>query len=254
MRVAVLGATGAVGSLLVKDALERGFSVTALARDPDRIAGVSGLLQSGASERSQAGPRASELSQAGPRGSERSQAGPRGSERSQAGPRGSELSQAGPRGSGLRRVAVDVRDAGSVARAVEGCDVLVSGLGGPPGTLVAGASAVVASGVERIVWLGAMGTGPSAAAGGFLTRALLKVAMRAELPDKVEADARILAAGGTLVHVALMTDGPAAHHTVPISDISPSFLPRRVSRAAVAAAMLDEAANPRFPGQAVAVI
>ncbi|MEU8816564.1 NAD(P)H-binding protein [Actinoplanes sp. NPDC048796] len=197
MRIAVLGATGAVGSLLVETGLARGLEVTALARDPARV----------------------------------------------------------PARPGLTAVAADVHDPASIARAVEGADVLVSGLGMPkgdlPGVLTAGAKAVVASGVGRIVWLGALGTGPSAAAAGALTRGLLALVMRAEIPDKVAADAAVLAAGGTLFHVGPLAGGTAEHHTFPLEDMPRRFFPARVSRAAVAAAMTDEAIRPRFPGRVI---
>ncbi|MFG1925998.1 NAD(P)-dependent oxidoreductase [Cryptosporangium sp. NPDC048952] len=193
MRVAVLGATGAVGSLLVTTALERGLEVTALARNPSRVTGV-------------------------------------------------------------RSAQVDVHDPASIARAVEGADVLVSGLGvtnGAHGTLTAGAKAAVASGVGRIVWLGAYGTGESAAAAGFVTRSVIGLLLRREIPDKVAADATVLAAGGTVFHVGPMGDGPAAHHTYPLGEAPTKLFPSMVSRAAVAAAMIDEAAAPTHPGQTV---
>lgn len=196
MRMAVLGATGAVGSLLVRTALDRGHEVTALARDPERVSDLPGLI----------------------------------------------------------RVAAEVNDPASVARAVEDSDVLVSGLGGPPGTLTAGATAAVESGVKRIVWLSAYGTGRSASRAGLLTRTLLSVAMRAELPDKVAADETVVTAGGTVVHVGLMGDGPADHRIVPLTEAPRRLLPPRISRTAVAAAMLDEAERPRFPGQVVLAI
>ena len=200
-RIAVLGASGAVGRLLVAQALVRGLDVTALARDPGRIPAPDG-----------------------------------------------------PR---LTKVAADVHDPASVEAALKGVDVLVSGLGvskgGPPGTLAAGARAVVASGVGRIVWLGAFGTGESARAGGAVTRALLKVVMGSELPDKVAADGAVLAAGGTVFHAGPMLGRPArgGHRIVPLDQAPRRVFPAGISRAAVAAAMLDETVAPLHPGRTV---
>ncbi|XVV08375.1 NAD(P)-dependent oxidoreductase [Actinoplanes sp. CA-131856] len=210
VRMAVLGATGAVGSLLVEAGLARGLRVTALAREPARVAARAGLSV----------------------------------------------------------VAADVYDPESIARAVEGADVLVSGLGRAkgdlPGVLTAGAKAVVGSGVGRVVWLGAFGTGPSAEAAGALTRGLLGLVMRDEIPDKVAADAAVLAAGGTVFHVGPMTDVPSArqalsldevpHRTLPLERVPRRLFPARVSRAAVAAAMTDEAVRPRYAGRLVVAI
>ena len=199
MRIAVLGASGAVGRLLVAQALDRGLDVTAVARDPERVP-----------------------------------------------------VPARPR---LTKVAADVHDPLSVEAALAGVDVLVSGLGvsgGAPGTLAAGAGAVAASGVERIVWLGAYGTGESARATGGLTRALLKVVMGSELSDKEAADGTVLARGGTVFHAGPMTGGPArAHRTLTVERVPRRIFPAGISRATVAAAMLDEALQPRHPGRTV---
>lgn len=198
MHLTVLGATGATGAELVRQGLERGHSVTAIARDPSRV-------------------------------------------------------RAG--GERLTAVAGDVTDAASIARAVEPGTVVVSGLGASkgaaPGTLTAGARAVVAAGPERIVWLGAYGTGTSAAAAGAPTRALLKVVMGSEVPDKVSADAAVLAAGGTVLHAGPLSDKPASpdRRTVGLDQAPRKFFPASVSRATVAAAMLDEAETPRFAGR-----
>ncbi|UQU68286.1 NAD(P)H-binding protein [Couchioplanes caeruleus] len=199
-RIAVLGASGAVGRLLVTQALDRGLEVTAIARDPARVPVADQAL--------------------------------------------------------LVTVAADVHDAGSVARAAGGSDVLVSGLGvrgGPPGTLTAGARAAVASGVDRVVWLGAYGTGESARQAGAVTRAVLRMLMRNELADKVAADATVLAAGGTVFHAGPMSDGPLAsgRRTVPLGEAPRRIFPTGVSRATVAAAMLDEALTPHHPGRTV---
>ncbi|MBU2663611.1 SDR family oxidoreductase [Actinoplanes bogorensis] len=192
MRIAVLGATGGVGRLLVRRALDRGLQVTAVARDPRAVAAHDGLIVAPG----------------------------------------------------------DVHDPGSIARAVEGSEVLLSGLGGPPGILVAGARAAVKSGVPRVIWLGAFGTGRTAAEVSGLTRAVLGLALRRELPDKVAADDTVLAAGFTVFHAGRLTNGPAAAgRTVAPSEVPRRLFPAAVSRATVAAAMVDEAVDPRFPGR-----
>ncbi|MBM2614169.1 SDR family oxidoreductase [Actinoplanes sp. LDG1-06] len=152
---------------------------------------------------------------------------------------------------GLTVVRGDVHDPTSIA--VEG-DVLLSGLGlvreSPPLTLTAGARAAVASGVPRVIWLGAFGTGRSASAASAVTRAVLTVALRRELPDKVAADNTVLDAGGTVFHAGPLTNRPVSTHprAVPVAEAPRRLFPATVSRANVAATMLDEAQNPQFPG------
>lgn len=106
-----------------------------------------------------------------------------------------------PEADGLTRIAVDVHDRASVARAVGPGSIVVSGLGvakgGPPQTLAHGARAVVEAGAARVVWLGAYDTGRSAQSAGLLTRTLLR-ALGDEVADKVAADDAILAAHGTV--------------------------------------------------------
>jgi hypothetical protein len=108
--------------------------------------------------------------------------------------------------------------------------------------------------VPRIVWLGAYGTGRSAAAAGLLTRTLLRIVMGGELPDKVAADTAILAAGGTVFHAGPMSGGPAAHRAMPLDAAPRRLFPSGVSRAAVAAAMIDEVVTPRFAGGTAVVL
>ncbi|GAB3899084.1 hypothetical protein GCM10029964_084500 [Kibdelosporangium lantanae] len=64
--------------------------------------------------------------------------------------------------------------------------------------MTAGARATVDAHPARIVWLGAFGTGPSAAAAGWATRTLLR--LLGDRADKLAADAAVLAAGGTVFH------------------------------------------------------
>lgn len=210
MHITVLAASGGTGLALTREALDRGHTVTAIARTPSRIALPDH-----------------------------------------------------PR---LTRVAADVRDPASVAAALhaypdahadtnEGTgEVVVSGLGiakgESAGTLTAGARAVIDAHPARIIWLGAYGTGPSARAAGFATRTLLR-AMGAELTDKVTADAAVLEIGGTVFHAGPLSNGPASpdRRTVGVDQAPKRFFPARVSRRTVAAAMLDEAEKPRYPGR-----
>lgn len=58
----------------------------------------------------------------------------------------------------------------------------------------------------------------------------------------------------TVFHAGPLSDGPlsATRHTVALRDFSRSgLIPKRISRATVAAEMLDEAAHPRHRGQIV---
>jgi uncharacterized protein YbjT (DUF2867 family) len=153
----------------------------------------------------------------------------------------------------LTRIAADVRDPDSMKAALRDSQVVLSALGvakgDPPGTLTAGARAVTDADPQRIIWLGAIGTGPSARAGGLIVRSAFR-AMRATLDDKVTADAMVLRAGGAVFHAGPLTSGPLSpdRRTVGLDAYPRRLFPAGVSRATVAAAMLDEAESPRYPG------
>lgn len=164
-----------------------------------------------------------------------------------------------PSSHALEVVRADVRDQASIARALTGVDAVVSGLGvakgDEPDTLAVGASALVAArdggSGPRIVWLGALGSGGSAAVAGPAVRLLLKVEIGSELADKAAADRTVLLAGGTVFHAGPLTNGRLSPtlRTVALDDAPHRLLPRPVSRATVAAAMLDEAVAPRYAGR-----
>lgn len=61
------------------------------------------------------------------------------------------------------------------------------------------------------------------------------------------------AGGGTVFHAAILTGGPRSDHyrTLELDQVPRTFLPAKVSRATVAAAMLDEAEDPMHPGPTV---
>ncbi len=194
MNLTVLAASGRTGLALTREALRRGHTVTAIARDPRRI-----TL---------------------------------------------------PGSPGLRTVAADVEDPASIAAVVDADSVVLSALGTDrAGTLLAGAKAVVAAGPRRIIWLGAYGTGKSADAAGAAAGVLPKL-LGDRLGDKVEADDTILAAGGTVFHAGLLADGPESprRRTAGLDAAPPLDFEATITRETVAAAMLDEAETPRFPG------
>jgi uncharacterized protein YbjT (DUF2867 family) len=154
----------------------------------------------------------------------------------------------------LRLVQVEATDPASLRDAL-GADVtLLSGLGirkgEPAGVLTAGARAIVAARPARIIWLGAFGTGRSAAQAGWFVRSVLRLVLGQEIPDKVAADATVLQAGGTVFHAGPLSHGPVAARwrTLALADVPRRLFPASVSRATVAAAMLDEAETPRFAG------
>ncbi len=202
MRIAVVGASGATGQELVKQALDRGHSVVAVVRDPTRL----DLAPSPALEVAEA----------------------------------------------------DVMDPASVAAALRDVDAVVSGLGirkgDPAGTLSAGARALAAARPPRMVWLGALGAGASRGKAGLVYGLIMRLVAGSELADKAEADAAALDAGATLVHPGPLTDGPlsSTRTTVNLSAFKrPHPMPARVSRATVAAVMLDEAEQNHNPGGVV---
>ena len=194
MKLTVLAAAGRTGLAVTRQALERGHTVTAIARDPGRV-----TL---------------------------------------------------PASAGLRTVAGDVTDPASIAAAIDTDSVVLSALGTDrAGVLLAGAKAVVAAGPRRVIWLGAYGTGRSAEVAGEAASVVVTL-LGDRLADKVEADDVVLAAGGTVFHAGVLSDGPVSpsRRTVGLVAAPPFDLGAKVSRESVAAAMLDEAEAPRFPG------
>lgn len=157
---------------------------------------------------------------------------------------------------------VDVEDGDSVADALAGVDVVVSGLGvskgGRPGVLTAGAAALARAEADhglapRVVWLSALGSGASARAAGPVWRGLLRLTLAQELPDKAGADDIVLRLGGTSFHAGPLSNKPAGGvgRTAALDEVPRRLVPQAIPRATVAAAMLDEAEHPHHPGRVV---
>jgi uncharacterized protein len=162
-----------------------------------------------------------------------------------------------PRSANLDVVAADVRRPGT-APTLAGLDAVVSaigiGKGDPAGTLSAGAQTVASAAPARLVWLGALGTGASAGQAGPLYALMLRLFVGTERHEKAHADEVALAAGATVFHAGPLSEGPLSNgrRTVRLADFPrPTLMPTRVSRATVAAAMLDEAEKQQHAGQIV---
>ncbi len=195
MNLTILAASGRTGLTLTRQALQRGHTVTAIARDPGKIA-VGGFPN-------------------------------------------------------LRKAAADVNDPAAIAAAIDPDSTVLSALGSErAGILTAGAEAVAAARPRRIIWLGAYGTGKSAEVAGPAAGVIVKLLGADHLADKAGADDTVLAAGGTVFHAGLLADGPESpgRRTVGLAEGPPFDLAAKITRETVAAAMLDEAEHPRFPG------
>ncbi|WP_037569012.1 NAD(P)-dependent oxidoreductase [Phaeacidiphilus oryzae] len=192
MRIAVLGASGKVGRLLVGQALERGHEVVALVRKPEQFA----LPSAAAPERLE-----------------------------------------------IRRADVmapgDLPALGDVEAAVSAIGI---SKGDGPGALEAGAR-LLAAGDFRTVWLGALGTGVSANAGGRIYQAIMKMVVGKEMAERVEADTIVLQAGGTVFHAPDLRVGGIApqRRVLPLAEFKRPLLPPHVSRATLVELILDEA-------------
>ncbi|MFS8204267.1 NAD(P)-dependent oxidoreductase [Streptomyces sp. CWNU-52B] len=151
----------------------------------------------------------------------------------------------------LRVIRADVTDPGSVAAAVEGVDVVVSGLGvtrqQDPEILAEGARQIVAA-APRVIWLTSLGMGATEGALGRVTGALLKRALRHEWDAKGVADRAVRGAGGTTVHAGPLTGKPyqGDGRLLRADEFTPRGLPPRAPRAGIAALMVAEAETPRF--------
>ena len=155
---------------------------------------------------------------------------------------------------GLTVAVADVFAPATVRAALSGVDAVASGLGARgkvDGTLAAGAAAVVAANLGRVVWLGSLGTGASRGHGGALVDTLIPLLLRKELADKARGEALVRGAGGTVVHAGPLGngDGLGGARLVAVADFRARFWPRVIARADVAALMLDELTQAKHRGE-----
>lgn len=199
MNILVIGATGGTGQAIVREALARGYAVTALVRSRDKAAP---LLPGATLEEGHA------------------------------------------------------RDAGAVARALAGCEAVLSALGtrkislARPVTMMSEATGVLVDamkkqGVRRLVCITGLGAGDSAGHGGFVYDWLVKpIVLRTIYEDKDRQEAIIRQSGldWVIVRPAVLTDKPATGRIRAITDLG-GFRGGQISRTNVATFVVAQAGS-----------
>ncbi|WP_433174863.1 NAD(P)-dependent oxidoreductase [Actinoallomurus sp. CA-150999] len=161
---------------------------------------------------------------------------------------------------GLEVRQADVHVPGTVTSACRDADAVISALGNrkePADTLSAGARAVAEAEPSRVAWMGSFGAGESRHRAGLLYDVILRRVLGDGFADKAAADAVVAGQRTTVFHPVMLTNGPATGRArvVPLDvlDRSWRFMPPKVARADVAAAMVTEIESPAYAGRTVAV-
>ncbi|ROO60656.1 putative NADH-flavin reductase [Micromonospora sp. Llam0] len=162
---------------------------------------------------------------------------------------------------GLEVRQADVHEPGRVAAACRDADAVVSALGsrgkGPTGTLSAGARAITDAMPSRVAWMGSFGIGASHRRAGPLYAFIQRRVLGAGFADKAAADEVVSGPNCTIFHPVILTGGAATGRATvtPVDELDRSwrFMPPKVSRADVAAAMIAEVESPAYGGRTVAV-
>jgi uncharacterized protein YbjT (DUF2867 family) len=199
MKLAVLGATGRTGRLVVEQALAAGHTVTALVRSPEKM----------------------------------------------------------PADSSLRVVTGEATDTSAVSRVLEGADAVISTLGGNGSVITDSTRAIVAAahqtGVSRVVVLSSFAVEREHM--DAVTRLVTRIAMGAMINDK-RAGEDVLSHSDlewTIVYASILTDGPASGSVEILPQRAKRHLTQKVSRADVAAWMVQAATDDQHSRRTVAI-
>ena len=169
-------------------------------------------------------------------------------------------------GSALERFAGDATDAGDVARALDGIDVVVQALGVPvrdllgPVRLFSDATNVLVpamekAGVTRLIAVTGFGAGDSREAMGLLQRVPFRLVFGRAYDDKDVQEMRIRRSdlAWTLVRPGVLTSGPATGRHQVLTEPS-SWRNGVISRADVAAYIVGQMAHPSHERKAVVLV
>jgi uncharacterized protein YbjT (DUF2867 family) len=157
----------------------------------------------------------------------------------------------------LRVVAGEATDASAVSRVLEGADAVISTLGGNGSVIATATQAIVsaarATAVSRVVVLSSWVVERDRM--DAVTRLLTGVAMGRVIKDK-SAGEQVLRRSDldwTIVYASILTDGPAKGSVTVLPEGANRRMSERVSRADVAAWLVQAAAGDQFSRRSVAL-
>jgi uncharacterized protein YbjT (DUF2867 family) len=161
------------------------------------------------------------------------------------------------RNSNLRVVAGEATDRSAVSRALEGVDAVISTLGGKGSVIADSTQAIVAAahevGVTRVVvlssWLVERDRMDA------VTRLLTGVAMGSLIKDKSAGEdvLRQSDLDWTIAYASILTDGPANGSVSVLPEGAKWSMSRKISRADVAAWMIEAATSDQKSGRSVGI-
>src|ERR1700730_5752568 len=159
--------------------------------------------------------------------------------------------------SNLRVVRGEATETAAVSSALEGADAVISTLGGKGSVIADSTRAIVAAapttGVSRVVVLSTFAAERDRLDAG--TRLLTGLGMGAMLKDK-SAGEEILRRSDlewTIVYASLLTDRPASGSVVVLPEGARRGLSQKISRADLAAWMVDAATGDQYSRRAVGI-
>ena len=157
----------------------------------------------------------------------------------------------------LRVVVGDATDPSALSRAFEGAEAIISALGSRGSVIADSSRALVAAarqaGVGRVVilssWLVQQDHMPA------LTRVLTGIAMGSVIRDKAAGEELIRHSDldWTIVYPSVLTDGPAVGSVAVLLDDATRGISERISRADVAAWLVQAATEHQHSGQRVGI-
>ena len=159
--------------------------------------------------------------------------------------------------SNLRVVKGEATDASAVTRALEGADAVISTLGGNGSVIADSTRAIVAgarqTGVSRVVVLSTFAAERDRLGAG--TRLLTGIGMGAMLKDKSAGEEMLRRSDldWTIVYASILSDGPASGPVAVLPEGAKRSLSEKISRAAVAAWMVDAAGDPQYSRRSVGI-
>ena len=161
------------------------------------------------------------------------------------------------RNSNLRVVTGEATDKSALSRALEGADAVISTLGGKGSVIADSTRAILAgagkTGVRRVVVLSTFAAERHRLGAG--ARLLTGIGMGAMLKDKSAGEEMLRRSDldWTIVYASILTDGPASGSVELLPEGAKRGLSQKISRADVAAWMVDAATGVQHSRSSVGI-